>query len=114
MKGIPGNVSDPLAFYADPDPVKILNAEPDPARGKIFNIFYRYSVGIKFQGPGTATNKFSNYSVVLYPSLCLFLLSPLTRLENIGSVYPIYVYNGNRPFAPILRQRRCSLMYDVY
>ncbi len=60
MKGIPGNVSDPLAFYADPDPVNIINDEPDPARGKIFKIFYRYSVAIKLQGPGTATNKCSN------------------------------------------------------
>jgi hypothetical protein len=32
--------------------------------------------------------------------------------ENIGSVYPFY--DGNRPLAPILRQRRCSLLYDVY
>ncbi len=35
-------------------------------------------------------------------------------LENIGYIYPFYVYDGNRPLAPILRQRRCSLMYDVY
>jgi hypothetical protein len=39
---------------------------------------------------------------------------PLTQLENIGSVYPFYVYDGNRPLAPILRQRRGSLLYDVY
>jgi hypothetical protein len=39
---------------------------------------------------------------------------PLTQTENIGSVNPFYVYDGNRPLAPILRQRRCSLMYDVY
>jgi hypothetical protein len=52
----------------------------------------------------------------------------LTQLEYIGSiypfyvyddnrplsVYPFYVYDGNRPLAPILRQRRCSLMYDAY
>jgi hypothetical protein len=38
----------------------------------------------------------------------------LTRLEIICFVYPFYVYDGNRPFAPILRQRLCSLMYDVY
>jgi hypothetical protein len=25
-----------------------------------------------------------------------------------------YVYGGNRSFAPILRQRRWSLLYDVY
>ncbi len=35
-------------------------------------------------------------------------------LENIGFVYPFYVYDGNRPLASILRQRRCSLRYDVY
>jgi hypothetical protein len=38
----------------------------------------------------------------------------LTRLEIIGFEYPYYVYDGNRPLAPILRQRWCSLMYDVY
>jgi hypothetical protein len=35
-------------------------------------------------------------------------------LENIGSVYPFYVYDGNRPLAPILRQKLCSLLYDVF
>jgi hypothetical protein len=39
---------------------------------------------------------------------------PLTQLENIGSLYPFFVYDGNRPLAPILRKRRCSLMCDVY
>ncbi len=39
---------------------------------------------------------------------------PLTRLEIIGFVYPFFVYDGNRPLTPVLRQRRCSLMYDVY
>ncbi len=39
---------------------------------------------------------------------------PLTRFEIIGFVYPFYDYDGNRPLALILRQRRCSLMYDVY
>ncbi len=34
-------------------------------------------------------------------------------LENIGFVYPC-VYDCNRPIAPILIQRRCNLMYDVY
>jgi hypothetical protein len=30
-------------------------------------------------------------------------------------VSSLYVYDRNRPLAPIvLRQRRCSLMYDVY
>jgi hypothetical protein len=35
-------------------------------------------------------------------------------LENIGSIYPFYVYDGNRQLTPILRQRPCSLMYDIY
>jgi hypothetical protein len=35
-------------------------------------------------------------------------------LENIGFVFPFYVYDRNRPLAPILRQRQYSLMYDVY
>jgi hypothetical protein len=38
---------------------------------------------------------------------------PLTQLKNICSVYPFYVYEGNRPLALKLRQRRCSLLYDV-
>jgi hypothetical protein len=33
---------------------------------------------------------------------------PLTRLKIIGFVYPFYVYDGNTPLTPILRQRRCS------
>jgi hypothetical protein len=39
---------------------------------------------------------------------------PLTPgLENIGSVYPFYVYGGNWPLAPVLRQRRavCCMMF---
>jgi hypothetical protein len=43
---------------------------------------------------------------------CLALREP--GLENIGSGYAFYVYGGNRPLAPILRQRQCSLLYDVY
>ncbi len=43
----------------------------------------------------------------------MLLRRPLTRLEITGSVYPFYVYDGNMPLAPILRQRQCSLMYDV-
>ncbi len=43
-------------------------------------------------------------------ALCL-----LYSFENIGFIYPsMYVYDHNRPLAPIVRQRRCSLMYDVY
>jgi hypothetical protein len=42
------------------------------------------------------------------------LLSANLVLENIGFVYPFYAYDGNRPLAPILRQRWCSLLYDVY
>ncbi len=35
-------------------------------------------------------------------------------LEIIGFVYPFYVYDGIRLLAPILRQKQCSLLYDVY
>jgi hypothetical protein len=45
---------------------------------------------------------------------CYCLTLHKLSLENIGSAYPFYVYGGNRPLAPILRQRRCSLLYDVY
>jgi hypothetical protein len=40
----------------------------------------------------------------------------LTQLEIIGPIYPLLYlqYVCNRPLAPILRQRWCSLMYDVY
>ncbi len=48
-----------------------------------------------------------NGTVTVLPSANLVL-------ENIGFVYPFYVYNCNRPLAPMLRQKRCSLMYDVY
>ncbi len=48
--------------------------------------------------------------------VCDVLVLPSANLvlEIIDFVYPFYVYDGNRPLAPILRQRRCSLMYDVY
>ncbi len=36
------------------------------------------------------------------------------QLEIIGPVYSQFVYDRNRPLAPILGLRRCSLMYDVY
>jgi hypothetical protein len=48
-----------------------------------------------------------NGTVTVLPSANLVL-------ENIGFVYPFYVYDCNRPLAPMLRQKRCSLMYDVY
>ncbi len=31
-----------------------------------------------------------------------------------GPIYPLYVYDCNRPIAHLLRQRWCSLIYDVY
>ncbi len=51
--------------------------------------------------------------LLLFQACCTAFLSrpPLTQLENIGSVYPLYVYAGNRPLGPILRQRQCSLMF---
>jgi hypothetical protein len=50
----------------------------------------------------------------LWAVVSLFEDDMLSSPTNIGSVYPFYVYDGNRPLAPILRQRRCCLMYDVY
>jgi hypothetical protein len=57
-----------------------------------------------------------NYLFAFSARLLPLLSHPLLLyvLENIGSVYPFYVYDCNRPFAPILSQRWCSLMYDVY
>jgi hypothetical protein len=46
--------------------------------------------------------------------LALVSHCPLTRLEIIGFMYLFYVYDGNRLLAPTLRQRWCSLMYNVY
>jgi hypothetical protein len=37
-----------------------------------------------------------------------------THLEIIGPAYPLYVYDRSSPLASIVRQRLCSLMYDVY
>ncbi len=37
---------------------------------------------------------------------------PLTQLENIGSVYPFYVYDGNRLLAPILHKTK-TVQSDV-
>ncbi len=44
------------------------------------------------------------------------IVSPLFAL-CLGEYWfqiSLYVYDRNRPLAPILRQRWCSLMYDVY
>jgi hypothetical protein len=38
----------------------------------------------------------------------------LTQLEIIGPVYPVYVYDCNRPLTPILRQKWYGLVYYVY
>jgi hypothetical protein len=63
----------------------------------------------------TCTRLYAYLCTQLHAYLYIFLSRPLqTQLENIGSVYPFYVYDGNRPLAPMLRQRRWSLMYDVY
>ncbi len=60
------------------------------------------------------------------PRLCLFTSSsflflyflscPLLQLSMWRYWFPLsrYVYGGNRSFAPILRQSRWSLLYDVY
>ncbi len=44
---------------------------------------------------------------VSYPLLALWLGEYWFSIS-------LYVYDRNRPLAPILRKRRCSLMYDVY
>jgi hypothetical protein len=46
-----------------------------------------------------------------YPCLALCLLN---RLGEYWFGISSYVYDRNRPLTPILRQRQCSLMYDVY
>jgi hypothetical protein len=46
------------------------------------------------------------------PCLALCLLNRLGEYWYIG--ISLYVYDCNSPLAPILRQRQCSLMYDVY
>jgi hypothetical protein len=35
---------------------------------------------------------------------------PLTWLENIGFEYPFYVYDGNRPLAPILNYSKTKMV----
>ncbi len=42
-------------------------------------------------------------------TLCLLL-----RLGEYWFRISHYVYHCNRPLTPVLRQNRCSLMYDVY
>ncbi len=53
----------------------------------------------------------------------LIVLLSTNPLEKIGSVYPLYVYDRNRPLAPLLRQKMALsgvwcfywlLMFDVY
>jgi hypothetical protein len=48
-----------------------------------------------------------------YCTLCLALCL-LNRLGEYRFLITIYFYDCNRPLAPILRQRRCCLMYNVY
>jgi hypothetical protein len=59
----------------------------------------------------SAANKQSNINGVMAlvsrPLLALWLGEYWFRIS-------CYVYDCNRPLAPILRQRRCSLIYDVY
>jgi hypothetical protein len=48
------------------------------------------------------------YHIILSRPLLLCLL------EEYWFLLSRYVYDRNRPLAPIIRQSRCSLMYDVY
>jgi hypothetical protein len=52
-------------------------------------------------------------SVILYSGTCLALCLRLL-LGDIGFVYPVMSMMVIGPSLPILRQRRWSLMYDVY
>ncbi len=92
-----------------------------------------FTLGLKRfgQGEGNEEKKsghFLNFRVPRkigkgrYPQKCeeeksVSLLScPLLALR-LGEYWfriSLYVYDRNRPLAPILRQRRCSLIYDVY
>ncbi len=62
------------------------------------------------------------FSSMFFPSRRFFHLmfyilpNPLLALR-LGKYWfriSLYVYDRNKPLAPILRQRRCSLIYDVY
>jgi hypothetical protein len=46
--------------------------------------------------------------ITLFPPLLAF------GLGEYWFWISLYVYDRKRPLAPILRQRRCCLMYDVY
>jgi hypothetical protein len=48
--------------------------------------------------------------------LTMFMSRPLlaVRLGEYWFCISLYVYDRIRPLVPILRQRQCSLMYDVY
>jgi hypothetical protein len=60
--------------------------------------------GGSINGP---VNLFSfSFSLLSRPLLAL-------RLGEYWLRISLYVYDRNRPLAPVLRQRRCSLMYDV-
>jgi hypothetical protein len=53
---------------------------------------------------------------IRYPKIIAWLSRPLL-LWQLGEYWfrlSHYVYDCNRPLAPILRQSRCSLMYDVH
>jgi hypothetical protein len=50
---------------------------------------------------------------VITQRICLTLCL-LNRLGEYWFHISRYVYDCNRPLAPIIRQRQCSLMYDVY
>ncbi len=63
-----------------------------------------------------STSSLSSYQISGY-SLCISCLSrPLLKIATWRYWFRLsrYVYDGNRSFTPILRQRRWSLMYDVY
>jgi hypothetical protein len=58
-------------------------------------------------------NQITSFKLRIVCACIIVLPSANLVLENIGSVYPFYVYDGNRPLATIPRQRQCSQLYDV-
>ncbi len=56
------------------------------------------------------------FHVILLRKIEAQLSRPLLalRLEEYWFCISHYVYDRNRPLTPILGQRQCSLMYDVY
>ncbi len=73
-------------------------------------------------GPSSIESNYGQFSLAYRvlpsapPELPAYLSCPLLALQ-LGEYWfrkSLYVYDRNRPLVPILRQKRCSLMYNVY